>query len=75
MGMGRFRKNFKALRDHACNCHFFAIGSNYSDCRDWGANKVGGESNATYLKNASTACDFDCTDSEILSVGGAVPNR
>ena len=44
MGMGRFRKNFKALRDHACNCHFFAIGSNYSNFRNWGANKVGGES-------------------------------
>ena len=44
MGMGRFRKNFEALRDHGCNCHLFAIGSIYSNCRDWGANKVGGES-------------------------------
>lgn len=31
--------------------------------------------NATYLKNAFNACDFDSTDSDILSVGGAVPNR
>ena len=76
MGMGRFRKNFEALRDRGCNCLFLQL-AQITQIAATGVLIRSEESryNVTYLKNAFNACDFDCTDSKILSVGGAVPNR